>query len=210
MSFCASRKQFAAAVNLRVMRILDLQPRRSAAANLINPVFPLGRDAFEIHRARCAEEFDAAVLNMLDVSDAIIVRNDALKDGLPFEQRYTSEITPIKPEQIKRHVVRPVATKQQMVESTAAVGAKAHDLAVEHGIHAVDRMCKLGTEIRPRFEDVAAARHQPAMMTVDVRQRPEIRRTSLLHEIRMIERPLNPQQCRGCDDGEHGSIVPDG
>lgn len=88
---------------------------------------PLGRDAVEIHRAGRAEEFDAAVFDVLDAVDAIGVGNDARQNGLPFDQRQTAQVAPIELEHIKRHVVGPVGTKQQMVDSTATVGAETDD-----------------------------------------------------------------------------------
>jgi len=132
---------------------------------------PLGRDAVEIHRAGRAEEFDAAVFDVLDAVDAIGVGNDARQNGLPFDQRQTAQVAPIELEHIKRHVVGPVGTKPQMVESTATVGAETDDLSVEHGIRAAYGMRKLGTQVRPRREDMTTTRNQLTVMAADVGER---------------------------------------
>lgn len=94
----------------------------------------------------------------------------ALQNGLAFNQWKASQVATIEPEHIKRHEVRPVATKQQVVETTAPVRTEADDFSVEHSIRTADRMRQLSAEIRPGLEDVSAARNQPAVMAVSVRQ----------------------------------------
>jgi len=100
-------------------------------------------------------------------------RHDATQPAFPLCERPRRQILTVHRQQIEREEVRPVAPEQQVVEVAATVRVEADDLAVEHGIGRADGVRDLGLEDAVLGEDVAAARHQAAMMPVDVCERPE-------------------------------------
>jgi hypothetical protein len=68
-------------------------------------------------------------------------------------------------------LIGPLAPEQQALEVAAASRIQAHDLSVDHRAVRLDGVRELLTQVRPVLQGVPVARHEGAVVSVDVGER---------------------------------------
>jgi hypothetical protein len=207
----ASLEQLVPRLYLGVLWVFNLDPTRTATVRLVRALGPLAHDTLEITRARGAIQILAAPWDVIqEQQPAFDFRHDAQQSPLPLDERQTAHVLTVHGQQIERVEVRPVSTKQQLVEIAATVRIETADFTIENGIMRPDGVRDFLGELRPGFAHVPVARDQLAVMPADVRERSEAIDLRLEHELGMVERLGNAQephrrmQCR--HRAEIGSI----
>lgn len=98
--------------HLRVLGILDLQPRRGAAIGAIRAVCPRRDDAFKVTLARHAKQVTATALDVVKLEQPTLHGgHDAGQSALALKQRQPGQILAFDAQHIERIEERPLATE---------------------------------------------------------------------------------------------------
>ena len=164
-------EQLVAAFSLTVVRVLDLQPRRTVTVALIATVRPFRDDAFEIALAGKFIEACAAGGNRLEQHQPRVdARHDARQSALALHQGLTAEIFAVDEQHVEREELPPFAPEQEVVKATGPVRRQARDLPVQDRTMCTDGMRDLFCKVGPTLVDVAVARDELTVMAVHMRQ----------------------------------------
>jgi hypothetical protein len=88
---------------LRVVRVLNLDPRRSAVNRLVRALREFGDDAFHVTFAHLGEHCFAVLLDVIDIQHSLgSLPDDPTKASLTLEQRLVAKIGAFEPKQIER------------------------------------------------------------------------------------------------------------
>jgi hypothetical protein len=160
--------------HLRVLKILDLQPRRGSLVDAVYASGPFADDPFKVAITGDPKEIGTALANMIEVQETTLhSRHDAREQTLAFQQRQRAQVSTFEHQQIECIEVRPLTSKEKIPKIAAAIRIEAADFSVENSALCTHSMGNFFGELRPRFENVAVAGDQLAAMPADVRQRRE-------------------------------------
>lgn len=159
------------------------------------PEFPFRDDPLQIIRAHRRKQLGAAAYDVIVVDQPrVYPRHDGSQSPLPFEQRAFSQILAVDREHVERHEVRPVPAEEQAVEHRAAIGRQANDLSIEHARLGTHRVRDFVVQHWKLLVDVPTTRHERALITIDLRERPEAVVFQLENPITVVERAANADQ----------------
>ncbi len=191
---------------LRVLRIFDFEP--ACAVVLVDAASTLRNNAFQISPANLIEESHALSLDVLGVNDLLesAPLDEFVKTLLPLNERQRPQILTIKPQQIEGVEEGLTPAREQHIELTDAVRIEAHDLAIENCIPDRELVERLLQRVE-RFELIAVAGDQLALVAFDVSQCSEPVVLEFEDVVRVVERLRNAGQAHGLDAGEHILIL---
>jgi hypothetical protein len=191
-------EELVAAFGLRVVRVLDLDPRGRDAVTLIRPTAPLRDDALQVERTRGAKQVAAPSGEVIDVEQARFdPRHQPAQDPLPLEERPILHVVALDRQHVERVEGRPGAAEEQRIEVAAAIRVETHELAIEHCIMRANAVGDFSRELIPARQDVPAARDEPALMPFDDRERAEAIVLDFVQLVGMVERLGNPDERHG-------------
>jgi hypothetical protein len=166
---CSAVEQFVARGHLRVRGILDLAPAGAPAVRMVRTRRELAHDALEVMGARDLEEVPPPSLDVVHIQEPRRHRRDqSAQPALPLEERPLPQVFAVHREQIERVEVGPLAPEQQALEVAPSSRVQVDDLSVDHRVVCLGGVREFFAELRPVLENVPVARHEVAVVTVDV------------------------------------------